>query len=135
MGCWAELRVRYPHWEYKDSLGKSDSGQSLTQVRFMKRWKDFVDSCSRAAGTALSHCRLLGRDSTQQPLGLGSDNVATGEDTGTADGEGGERNRLRRGRDSEAKGNFSRGWRVVTAHNALSVEGVLQLLPIKGGNA
>ena len=54
-----------------------------------KRWNDFVDSCFRAADTALTDCRKLGRDSAHPPLGLGSNGVATGEDTGTADGGGG----------------------------------------------
>ena len=76
MGCRAALRVRYSHWEYKDSLGKSGPGQSLTQVKFIKRWEGLAESGSRATGTALSHCRNLGRDSMLPPLGLASGTAA-----------------------------------------------------------
>ena len=63
MGCSAALRVRYCHWEYKDSLGKSGPGQSLTQVKFIKRWKDLAEYSSWAARSAFSRCRNLGTDS------------------------------------------------------------------------
>ena len=71
--------------------------QSLTQVKFIKRWKNFAESGSRAAGTALSHCRNFGRDSALPPnpnpnlppLGLAPGAAAEGVAAGNTCGGGG----------------------------------------------
>ena len=70
VGCRAALRVRYSLWEYRDSMGTLGPGQSMTHVKFIKRSKDLAEYGSRPAGTSLSHCRNLGRDSAPPPLGL-----------------------------------------------------------------